>query len=74
MIVEGEGVCFDLIFNFFYSLGRGCKLMFFFLPSFDMWKEEGKQVSFFFKYFFFIDEWLRKGRGLIFFYKFIMGG
>jgi hypothetical protein len=26
--------------------------MFLFSPSFDMWKEEGKGVSFFFKFFF----------------------
>jgi hypothetical protein len=47
--------------------------MFFFPLSFDMWKEEGKWVRFFFNFFFFIIEWLRKGKGLIFFYKFIMG-
>jgi hypothetical protein len=53
-----------------------------------MWKEEGKRVSFFLKYFFFIVEWLRRGvrvyvnmlkgggRGfrLNFFYKVIIGG
>jgi hypothetical protein len=41
------------IFNSFTLDGKGgYKLMFFFSPSFDMWKEEGKWVSFFFKIFF----------------------
>ncbi len=63
--------------------------MFFFFPSFDMWKEEGKRVSFF-SIFFSIVEWLGRGgqgyiyiymlkgdgrgRGFLFFYKFIMRG
>jgi hypothetical protein len=51
VIVQGEGVHLDLfIFNFFYSWGKkGVQVnVFFFPPSFDMWKEEGKGVSFFF--------------------------
>jgi hypothetical protein len=32
--------------------GRGWRLMFFFPPSLDMWKEEGKGVSFFLNFFF----------------------
>jgi hypothetical protein len=40
----------------------------FFLPSFDMWKEEGKGMIFFFKFCFFIVEWLgtRGSRGFFF--------
>ncbi len=47
-------MCFDLfIFNSFSLEGEGgYKLMFFFSPSFDMWKEEGKGVNLFFKTFF----------------------
>jgi hypothetical protein len=52
--------------------GRGVEVGFFFHPSFEMWKEEGKGVIFSLK-FFFIVEWLRKGK-VFFFYKFIMGG
>jgi hypothetical protein len=53
-IVQGEGVCLDLfIYNSFTLKGEGgYKLMFYFSPSFDMWKEEGKGVNFFFKTFF----------------------
>ncbi len=39
--------------------GEGLEVNIFFFPSFDMWKEEGKRVSFFFfNFFFFIIEWL----------------
>ncbi len=51
--------------------GRGVEVGFFFPPSFEMWKEEGKGVIF--SLIFFIVEWLRKGK-VFFFYKFIMGG
>jgi hypothetical protein len=37
---------------------------FFFSPSFEMWKEEGKGVIF--SLIFFIVEWLRKGKVFIF--------
>jgi hypothetical protein len=41
-------VCLDFFLNFFTLEGEGgCRLMFFFPPSFDMWKEEGKGVTFF---------------------------
>ncbi len=43
--IEGEGVEVNVLVS----------------PSFDMWKEEGKRVSFFLKYFFFIVKWLRRG-------------
>jgi hypothetical protein len=43
--------CFNLFFD--CSRGGGWKLMFFFSPSFDMWKEEGKGVFFFFLEFLF---------------------
>jgi len=42
------------------------RLMFFFPPSFDMWKEQGKGVSFIFKTFFFIIEWVGRGVRVIF--------
>ncbi len=47
-----EVVC--LGFNSFTVEGEGgaYKFMFFFSPSFDIWKEEGKRVSFFSKLFF----------------------
>ncbi len=51
-IVQGEGVRLDFIFLISFTLERdgGYKLMFFFFPpSFDMWKEEGKGVTFFLK-------------------------
>lgn len=52
-IVRGgeEGVC--LGFNSFTVEGEGggYKFMFSFSPSFDIWKEEGKRVSFFSKLF-----------------------
>jgi hypothetical protein len=41
--------------------------MFFFSPSFDMCKEEGKGVSFFHN-FFFIIEWLGKAARVFFFF------
>ncbi len=48
LIVEGEGLCLDFLKISFTLEGEGgCKLMFFFLPSFDMWKEEGKGDTFF---------------------------
>ncbi len=40
-------MCFYLFFKSFTLEGGGCRLMFFFPPSFDMWKEEGKGVTFF---------------------------
>ncbi len=41
-------MCLDFFLNFFTLEGEGgCRLMFFFPPSFDMWKEEGKGVTFF---------------------------
>jgi hypothetical protein len=43
--IEGEGVEVNVLVS----------------PSFDMWKEEGKRVSFFLKFFFVIVEWLRRG-------------
>ncbi len=48
-IVQGEGVCLDIfIFHFFTVEGEwGFKFMFYFSPSFDMWKEEGKGPCFF---------------------------
>jgi hypothetical protein len=40
----------DFIFLIFFTLEGGVyKLMFLFFPPFDMWKEEGKGVSFFLK-------------------------
>jgi hypothetical protein len=49
-------VCLDFYLFFILLLLRGrggYKFMFLFSPSFDMWKEEGKRVSFFFQFFFF---------------------
>jgi hypothetical protein len=52
--VEGEG---------------GYKFMFFFPPSFDMWKEEGKHVKFFFKFFFpLLSGWGGGRQGYIYIY------
>ncbi len=54
-IVQGEGVRLDFFFKIFLLLrekGGTSKCFVFFLLSFDMWKEEGKGVSFFFKTFF----------------------
>jgi hypothetical protein len=57
-IVQGEeGPCLGFFFLLGLLLlrgreGGGYKFMFFFSPSFDMWKEEGKRVSFFSKLFF----------------------
>jgi hypothetical protein len=43
----------DFFFLIFFLLrGRGGTSKFFFPPSFDMWKEEGKGVSFFLNFFF----------------------
>ncbi len=46
---------------------------FFFFPSFEMWKEEGKGVIFSLKLFFHCGM-AEEGKGFFFFYKFIMGG
>jgi len=44
----------DFIFFFFLLLrGKGVEVNVFFLPSFDMWKEEGKGMIFFFLILFF---------------------
>ncbi len=62
----GKGVDF-----FYCGAGGGEGLCFFFSPpSFDMCKEEGKQVSFFRRTFFFIIEWPGKG-ARVFFKKYI---
>jgi hypothetical protein len=45
---RGFKVQVDFFFVFFIvEGGGGWRLMFFFLPSFDMWKEEGKGMIFF---------------------------
>ncbi len=51
--------------------GRGVEVGFFFPPSFEMWKEEGKGVIF--SLIFFIVEWLRKGK-VFFFLQIHYGG
>jgi len=57
----------DLFSSFFYCRGRGgWRLMFFFLLSFDMWKEEGKGMIFFIKKNFIV-EWLGIGGQWFFF-------
>jgi len=50
----GERVHLDFFFFFFLLLrGRGVEGNVFFLPSFDMWKEEGKgMILFFFNFVF----------------------
>jgi len=69
LIVEGEGVCLYIFFlkKFYSWRGRGgCMLMFFSPPSFDMWKEEKKGVSFFLNLFFHC--WVvREGEGVDYF-------
>ncbi len=62
MIVQGEGVCLYLFILISFSIeGEGVEVNVLVSPSFDMWKEEGKRVGFFLKFFFFIVEWLRRG-------------
>ncbi len=62
-IEKGQGNCFisygkgcALIYFFFNSFTiegeGGFKFMFYFSPSFDMWKEEGKGPCFFLNFFF----------------------
>ncbi len=43
----GERVHLDFFSSFFYCSGGGGWRLMFFLPSFDMWKEEGKGMIFF---------------------------
>jgi hypothetical protein len=62
LIVQGEGVCLYLFILISFSIeGEGVEVNVLVSPSFDMWKEEGKRVGFFLKFFFFIVEWLRRG-------------
>jgi len=57
--VQGEGVHLYLFILISCTVeGEGVEVNVFFSPSFDMWKEEGKGVSFLL---FFIIEWLGRG-------------